>query len=252
MSKLHSPVHFISVERLKDVGVDLSILAYPSSESSEVSKRVSTMLKLGVSALAVKLLGDHPSLLVLGKGVRGVVVLGLIEDVKVAVKLMRTDASVKGMEREASMHSKANGLGVGPKLFSWADEMIVMEYVGGSRLGDLITAWQRKQLKPVIESALNQAFILDANQLDHGQLSNASDHVIADQTGRTFIIDFSHSSTTRRPANVTSFTSYLLNSLFRERPVHNLLQPLLRQYKQNLQPSLFLDLKKTILSLAEG
>ncbi|MEM4270230.1 MAG: hypothetical protein QW223_08970, partial [Candidatus Caldarchaeum sp.] len=73
--------------------VDLGMLAYPAALPDLALQRVSAMIELGVSALAVKTLGEKRALHVVGKGVRGVVVLGLAEGCRVAVKLLRTDAS---------------------------------------------------------------------------------------------------------------------------------------------------------------
>ncbi|MEM2872383.1 MAG: RIO1 family regulatory kinase/ATPase [Candidatus Caldarchaeum sp.] len=249
MSELHSPVQFVALDELVQTHVDLGVLAYPSASPDQVLERVSGMMELGVSALAVKLAGEKRALHVVGKGVRGVVVLGLMEGCRVAVKLLRTDASVKSMEREAVMHSKANSVGVGPRLYNWSRIMTVMEYVEGSSLGQLVSATPRNQLKSVFEDCLNQAYTLDSHGIDHGQLSNASDHVMVSTSGATYIIDFSHSSVSRKPANLTSIISYLLNVAAKNKAKDQPLFSLLKLYKQLYSRALFDQVKSRALHL---
>ncbi|MEM0384355.1 MAG: RIO1 family regulatory kinase/ATPase [Candidatus Caldarchaeum sp.] len=249
MSELHSPVQFIALDDLVQTNVDLGMLAYPAALPDLALQRVSAMIELGVSALAVKTLGEKRALHVVGKGVRGVVVLGLAEGCRVAVKLLRTDASVKSMEREATMHSSANSVGVGPRLFNWSRMITVMEYVEGSSLGQLIATKPGKQLRSMFEDCLNQAYALDSHGLDHGQLSNASDHVIVSITGAAYIIDFSHSSALRKPSNVTSLISYLLNVVAKNKPKDPQLLSLLKLYKQRYSRDLFDEVKSRALNL---
>ena len=46
--------------------------------------------------------------------------------------------------------------------------------------------------------------------MDHGELSNASKHIIVDSNGIPHLIDFETSSINRRVSNVTSVCQYLL------------------------------------------
>ncbi len=244
MSEIHSQVLFIELERLQKEKADLNILAYPSKNSEEIKERISLMREHGINSLAVKCTRNGYEPLLLGKGVRGVVVLGLREGTKTAVKLVRSDSPVKNMGREAEMHLKANSLGLGPKLFSWSEKMIIMEYIEGVKFGDLITKSLGKNLKKIVELILEQCYTLDVNHFDHGQLTNSSDHVIVTKDGIPYIIDFSHSSTFRRPANVTSIISYLFNTCIKQ--TDELLH-LLRYYKNGFRRSVFDMLKQNVL-----
>ncbi|MEM4302808.1 MAG: RIO1 family regulatory kinase/ATPase [Candidatus Caldarchaeum sp.] len=246
MSEFHSPVLFAAVERLSG-DYDLSMLAYPSKDPHEIKARISSMKQLGISSLGVREVGGRYEPFVLGKGVRGVVVLGLMNYQKVAVKLLRTDSPVKSMQKEAVMHYRANSMHVGPKIIQWTDDMIVMEYVEGIKLGELFTKEHPASLSTSIEQVLEQCHTMDVNALDHGQLTNSSDHVIVDRTLKPYIIDFSHSSTARKPSNVTSFVSYITRVL--KRYDNTYLIECLKDYKKGFPKTEFEKVKQTVLSM---
>ncbi|MEM2236870.1 MAG: RIO1 family regulatory kinase/ATPase [Candidatus Caldarchaeum sp.] len=225
------------------------MLAYPSKDIHEIKARISSMKKLGISCLGVREVSGRYEPFVLGKGVRGVVVLGLMDDQKVAIKLMRTDSPVKSMQKEAEMHYRANSMHVGPKIIKWTDEMIVMEYIEGIKLGELFNKEHPTPLSISIAQVLEQCHTMDVNAFDHGQLTNSSDHVIVDRTLKPYIIDFSHSSTARKPSNVTSFVSYITRVL--KRYDNTYLIECLKDYKKGFPRTEFEKVKQTVLRMLE-
>lgn len=249
MSQLHSAVSFVGLERLSGSRFELGMLAYPSKDINLIVARISSMKQLGITELSVREVTGRLELFVLGKGVRGIVVLGLMDGLKVAVKLMRTDSAVKSMRKEADMHRVANSINIGPKLIGWTDEMIVMEYVEGVKLGELLLNPQPDMLRTVAANILDQCHTMDANGFDHGQLTDSSDHVIVSQPCKPRIIDFSHSSTTRKPSNVTSFVSYLTRARRHYNDPH--LIEHLRTYKQSFSRKNFERVKQTVLTMFE-
>jgi putative serine/threonine protein kinase len=56
---------------------------------------------------------------------------------------------------------------------------------------------------------LEQCWRLDTAGLDHGELSKAPRHLLMDNTGKPFIVDFETASIQRKVANVTSVCQYL-------------------------------------------
>jgi len=115
------------------------------------------------------------------------------------------------MKHEAEMLAKANDVGVGPKLLTSTDNFLLMQYIEG----ELFPEWLDKTedvdlIRRVLRELFEQCFRLDNIGLDHGELSNASKHLIITENGKPYIIDFETASANRRTANLTSLAQYLL------------------------------------------
>jgi putative serine/threonine protein kinase len=66
------------------------------------------------------------------------------------------------------------------------------------------------KVKAVIKDILNQCYKMDIIHLDHGELSNASKHVIIRNSDwKSIIIDFESASRNRRPNNLTSIFQFI-------------------------------------------
>lgn len=235
MSKLRGSLRFIDLTGVtyQCQSYDLRLLAYPSAEPDRIEQVVGEILKNGVEKLAFQQTAEKYVTYLLGKGGRGMVFLGLHDTELVAVKVLRTDAAVKTMRYEAANQTYANKAGIGPKLYNWSENVIVMNYIEGFHLGSFLTLAKSVDILSVVDEVFEQAYVLDLIHLDHGQLANSSNHVIIPCHGKAVIIDFSHSSQTRKPKNVTSFASYLLNTLPLLNTNKKLLIELLKQYKSD-------------------
>ena len=102
-----------------------------------------------------------------------------------------------------------NSVNVGPKLFDYSKNFVVMEFLDGEKIGNWIQSLRgrgsAKKLKSMIKCVLEDCFKLDQIGFDHGELSSISKHVIVGEKKST-LIDFESSSTKRRVSNVTSIT----------------------------------------------
>ncbi|MCS7136110.1 MAG: serine/threonine protein kinase [Nitrososphaerota archaeon] len=151
-------------------------------------------------------------LLLIGKGFRSIVLVGTLGDRLVAIKVLRSDSPINSMEREARMLKIANSINVGPRILYYTKDFIIMEYIFGSN----IESWIRslsfespEKLRWILRLCFEDCFRLDNVGLDHGELSDASKHVIISEELKPFIVDFSNASITRKVSNVTSFLSYI-------------------------------------------
>ena len=185
---------------------------------------------------------------IIGKECNGLVIKVIQEDKKIyALKIRRIDSSRKDNKDEISFMQLANSIKVGPKLIGFTKNTILMEFIEGSSIKD----WSNKDenisnkqlLKKVLNQILFQAYIMDINMLDHGELSYIDNHIIiSDKNARVTIIDFESSSISRKkPNNLTS----AIHSLFLKGYVasqitkyeycdkfdNNLLYNLLKNYK---------------------
>ncbi|MEM2909552.1 MAG: hypothetical protein QXO01_00570 [Nitrososphaerota archaeon] len=171
-------------------------------------RRVRELESLGIDSLMV----TEGGLLLARKGFRSVVLVGTSGGRLVAIKVLRSDSPVKSMEHEARMLGIANNVNVGPRILSYTNEAIIMEYIQGPEISSWISSLSleySKDLRKVLRMCFEECFKLDSIGLDHGELSDASKHVIVEKGLRPVVIDFSNANTTRKVSNVTSFLSYI-------------------------------------------
>lgn len=171
-------------------------------------KRVRELESLGIDSLMM----TENGLLLVGKGFRSMVLVGTLGDKLVAIKLLRSDSPVKSMEHEAKMLKIANSINVGPRILFYTRDFIIMEYIPGSEIRSWISSLSfetSEKLRKVLRSCFEDCFRLDNIGLDHGELSDASKHVIISERLKPVIVDFSNASIARRVSNVTSFFSYI-------------------------------------------
>jgi putative serine/threonine protein kinase len=156
------------------------------------------------------------------------------------------------------MISKANSVGVAPKLMASSKNFLLMQLIEG----DLLPNWletnnDKAVVKRVLGEVLEQCFRLDQVGLDHGELSKAPKHLLVDKTEKVFIVDFETASVERRVANVTAVCQYLfagnssaskiLAEIFGEKNRLELIDAL-KAYKKNRTRSNFEDLLEVCLS----
>lgn len=187
------------------------IICYPHVSLCNLRDRLEQAVKLGISNFILS--GEEKFNVkskVLGVGHVGVVVKALVGGCTVAVKVRRVDADRESLEGEAKNLEYVNNWGIGPKLYGWSRDFIVMEYVEGERLPEWILKVEDVEyLKEVILEILRQCRLLDSIGVDHGELSRPHRHVLVGGGGRVYILDFESASLRRKPRNVSSISSYL-------------------------------------------
>jgi len=189
------------------------LIAYPTGNPDEVESRIRQLHQLEITALDFqgRLKTDHLS--VLGKGVVGIVVIGVKGNQRIAVKIRRVDARRASLIHEAELLKSANSLGVGPECLGGTADVLAMELVEGLSLplwlGSLKGRGRRARVRGVVKPLLEQCVRMDAYGIDHGELSRAHKNVIVSNTDGATILDFESASLVRRPSNFTSLTQYL-------------------------------------------
>ena len=187
------------------------IWVYPKGTKAQIKSRIKELDSLDVESISFQGELQVGTISILGKGYVGIVVLGKIGRKKVAVKIRRGDSPRKNLKREAELLKITNQSNIGPKLVGFSKNFLVMEYLEGKKIGDLVVSLKKKgsssQLKPVIKKVLEDCYSLDRIGLDHGELSNITKHVIVGR--KITVIDFESSSTDRKVSNVTSATQAL-------------------------------------------
>ena len=186
---------------------------------------------------------------VAGKGCVSIALKVRAENRICALKIRRTDANRETMEREVSLHALANLADVGPRLFAYSNNFIVMEFIEGLSIVDWVKHHNitAHEVRNVVISALEQCYNLDRAHIDHGELSCLDHHVIVSKSNTANIIDFESSSTQRKPCNVTAAAQSLFVSGLVSNRVNEVVQlikrekiiQLLKTYKLNQTRSNF-------------
>lgn len=192
------------------------IICYPRPSEEERTARIEEMRRLGVEGLLLEGEKVVDGYKVLGKGCVSVAVLVKSSLGTVVLKIRRVDANRGDMFHEVEMLSFANGFGIGPKLLAHSRNLLLLEYIDGPTLVDWLHKTQESDLeraKSTLGMLLRQCYTLDQIHLDHGELSNASKHVIIRRSDwRPSIIDFESASNTRHVKNLTSICQFLFMS----------------------------------------
>ncbi|MEE8255830.1 MAG: protein kinase, partial [Nitrosopumilaceae archaeon] len=199
---------FIPIEKLSQEPYSI-ILGYPKSTKTQQKSRIKELKKLGIKSVSFQGELRLGQINVLGKGYVGIVVLAKTKNKKVAIKIRRVDSPRKEMINEARLLKIANDAAVGPIVFDSSNNIIVMEYLDGEKIGKWVKQLNGKvsstKLKSTIRKVLEDCYNLDKAGLDHGELSSIVKHVIIGKK-RISIIDLESASTERRVSNVTSAT----------------------------------------------
>ncbi len=192
-----------------------TILCFPKPSEAELQSRIQELLGLG--GAAVEFVGKATvfgsSVPVVGKGFVGIVVVAHCGGERLALKIRRLDSDRDDLLHEADMLTKANAVGVAPRLVGASKNFLLMQLIEGQLLPNwLQTHKDPDQVKTVLARVLRQCFQLDQAGLDHGELSKAPKHVIIDPEGVPWLVDFETASSARKTANVSAIAHFLFSS----------------------------------------
>lgn len=212
---------------------DIRSIDYPIFSHERASALKESLLEKGVDNIysfgRVEIGPDRA----IGKGNTSIIFLGNYENKKVSIKIERPDSERKGsLKKEAYYLIKANEHGVGPKIYGYEDNYIIMEYIEG----DLLI--EGKFSREDVFDITRQCNTLDLAGINHRQIQGGK-HVICGR--KNVIIDFEKAHFSNTPKNVTSFLSmcFLSNCLVRERIKEifdfqeDFVKTLLKEYKSN-------------------
>ena len=233
------------------------IVSYPNLSTSEFIKRIREMQDLGITDVVLGGNTQIGKVSILGKGSVSIVLKIRIKNKTYALKIRRTDANRKTMLREASVHQIVNTIGIGPKLFKFSENLIIMEFINGLSIIDWIQQehLDKHKVLNIVTNILNQCFILDMANINHGELNNLNYHIIVSYSERVSIIDFESTSLNRRRSNnVTSASQSLFISGIISHYINNILNLMskdsiiekLRTYKRDQNITNFESLIQTI------
>lgn len=173
-----------------------NVLNYPEKGKNEPLKKTFDNLGVELIPFGKKQIFGVP---ILGKGWSSVVVYGVFNNKKVAVKIQRKDSHRISLGKEASFLRITNEYGIGPTLYYEGDNFLILEYIEGKPLKEA------KAKKEHVLSFFEQCHQLDVLKIDHGQIQGGKHLIIG---GKCCIIDFEKAGY-RTPRNVSSLVSEL-------------------------------------------
>ncbi len=186
----------------------IDLLCYPRFSVPDYTTKIKNLFTLNIKCVILE--GD--TILynnnILGKGCEGLVLK--VEDFKneiMALKVKRTDSCRFSMKPEFDFYKLANMHNIGPKAHSCTVDFLLMEFIDGFSIENWFsnTKLDEYLIKSVVINILNQCFVLDKINLDHGQLNRLYNHIIISPDGSNCtIIDFESASTSRKVSNLTS------------------------------------------------
>jgi putative serine/threonine protein kinase len=212
---------------------DIRYIDYPSFSNERASILRISLFEKGVEEIysfgKVEIGTDRA----IGKGNTSIIFLGKYKGKKVTIKIERSDSGRKGsLKKEGKYLIKANQYGVGPKIYGYEDNYIIMEYIEGNQL------IEGKFDRGDIFDIARQCNALDRAGINHRQIQGGK-HIICGK--KNVIIDFEKAHLSDTPKNVTSFLSmcFLSDCLVRERIKEifdfeeDFIKTLLKEYKYN-------------------
>jgi len=200
----------IHVDRARSIDNVRYIVGYPNPSLVDVDSRFDQLRSLGVEYIVLEGGSSIGGLRVLGKGYRSVVILVEAGGRLAAAKIRRADSTRDSLVYEARMLRLANTVSVGPILYGFTDDVILMEYVCGSNILEWISHEDDvSRIHGMVRILLEQAYRLDRMGLDHGELSRAERHILVRSSDEPVIIDFESASVDRKPRNLTSIVQYI-------------------------------------------
>ncbi|MCX8182528.1 MAG: hypothetical protein N3D12_05360 [Candidatus Methanomethyliaceae archaeon] len=226
------------------------IFSYPHFLEGHYEKVLSDLKEIGVKEVLSQGGVDIANFKVLGKGCVGIVLLGLLEGSRIALKVLRSDADRKSLYKEGEILKEVNRAGIGPKTIAVRGTVIAMEHISG----DFLSKWlkvqkERDKVRMTVKELLEQCWKLDEMGIDHGELSDAKKHVLVDEQGMPRIIDFESASRERICRNIVSIAGYLFfkkaNADYLRAYLSwddNKLKELLKQYKRFRSPEVYKDI----------
>ena len=196
-----------------------TIMCYPYHESSLCKKILPERIKIIKDAnieyfieYGNKLVGKMK---VLGKGWSAITTLSIHDNNIRVTKIRRLDSRRGTLEYEAIILEYLSPYNISPRVYLWNRDIIVMDYIKGPSIDDVINSLIAKNdlvsLRRLLKKLLIKAWLLDILGIDHGELSRASGHVICDEKlHEIYFIDFESAGYSRKIHNATSIASYVL------------------------------------------
>lgn len=147
----------------------------------------------------------------LAKGKRGIVFKTTYKGKAVVVKEKRNDsAAINSIENEAHWLRILNKESIGPKMYSFSNGRLVMEYIGGEPFHKWFEKHRKKKglVGNILKKVLQQCYSMDRLSVEKKEMHRPIKHIIV-RDNKPILIDFERCRKTLKPSNVTQFCQFL-------------------------------------------
>lgn len=168
-----------------------------------------------ISLLQERIPSSCSAIRLFARGKRGVIFKAEYRGKTVVIKVPRPGSQAAStMELETRYLQKVNELGIGPQLYSFSDDYVMMDFISGTLIGDFFQddSVSTENVLLVIKNVFSQLQILDRSRINKFELTNPYKHIIVKEDFDVVLIDFERARFTVRPKNVTQFAEYLTSS----------------------------------------
>ena len=186
----------------------IDLLCYPRFNTSDYYSRLSELRSLNLKFVILEGSTLIRAIRILGKGSEGLVLkVQNTHSKTMALKIKRIDSCRTDMKNEFEFYQSVNRNHLGPKVYSYTKNTLLMEFVEGlsARNWFLKSKMNLELIRKIVINILTQCYTLDKLRIDHGQLNKLDNHVIISHHGsKCTIVDFESASCIRKVNNVTS------------------------------------------------
>jgi len=186
----------------------IDLLCYPRFNTSDYYSRLNELRSLNLKFVILEGSTLIRALRILGKGSEGLVLkVQNTHSKTMALKIKRIDSCRTDMKNEFEFYQSVNRNHLGPKVYSYTKNTLLMEFVEGlsARNWFLKSKMNLELIRKIVINILTQCYTLDKLRIDHGQLNKLDNHVIISHRGsKCTIVDFESASCIRKVNNVTS------------------------------------------------
>ncbi len=155
------------------------------------------------------------------RGKRSIIYKAVFEGNECIIKVEKQDiGAMNRIANEKSWLEKLNHFSIGPKLFGYGEDFLIMELIDGKKFIDWLPDADTEEIKLIVIELLRQCRKLDCLNVNKEEMHNPFKHIII-RKNKPVMIDFERCHNTLKPKNVTQFFQYLtskrLEGIFQEK-----------------------------------
>ncbi len=221
------------------------LVCYP--RTTGCYSRISRLASIGIEEVCIAGGMDlGQGVRALGRGHSATVFAAVFRGQRVAVKSRRSDSRRDSLEGEAKLLEEASRAGAAPRVYYWDRDFIVMEYLPGPSLADVIRMYGGPPLWALVE-ALRAAVALDVSNVLHHEIHRPWKNVFYTVSSNPMAVVIDYDSASRGCGNLAKITSALVHLGVIE--VDEGLRSRLRRYKKNCGLESIYSVAERILGL---
>lgn len=148
------------------------------------------------------------------KGKRGLIYKTEFNGKEAIVKVNNPESTaISRIQNEGYFLELLNKHNIGPELYYFNDEMVVMEFVDGILIEEFVSSADISDIKKVLKEVLRQCFTLDSLNINKAEMHHPVKHIIV-RENKPILIDFERCRKSLKVKNVTQFCQFINSTKF--------------------------------------